>query len=106
MRGKIPEDICIGFIEKYSAEQKTLKDDIAVLEEKLLQSETTTQNVDDFIRNIKKYIDAPELTRKMCYDLIDRVIVGGLPKITGKDRTLEIVYKVDFVSALRYKLQK
>lgn len=51
--------------------------------------------MDEFIRNIKKYIYAPELTREMCYEFIDRVIVGGLPKITGKDRTIEIVYKVD-----------
>lgn len=25
VKGKIPEDICIGFIEKYSAEQKSLR---------------------------------------------------------------------------------
>lgn len=37
VKGKIPEDICIGFIEKYSAEQKTLKEEIATLEVKYLR---------------------------------------------------------------------
>ena len=103
VRGKIPEDICIGFIEKYSAEQKTLKEEIETLKEHLSETETTQQNTDDFIRNVKKYLNAPELTREMCYEIIDRVVVGGLPKITGEARSIDIVYKVDIASVLRHK---
>ena len=40
----------------------------------------------------------------MCYELIDRVVVGGLPKVAGKEREIDIVYKVDIASVLRYKL--
>lgn len=64
------------------------------------------QSADEFIRNIKKYLEAPVLTREMCYELIDRVIVGGLEKITGKEREIDIVYKVDIASVLRYKFRK
>ena len=39
----------------------------------------------------------------MCYELIDRIIVGGHPKHTGKERVIDIVYKVDIASVLRYK---
>lgn len=106
VKGKIPEDICIGFIQKYSEEQKSVTAEIDELERKLTESETTMQSADDFIRDIKKYLNAPELTREMCYELIDRVIVGGLPKVTGKDREIEIVYKIDIMSVLRYKLHK
>lgn len=106
VKGKIPEDICIGFIEKYSAEQKTLKEEIAGLEAKVQEAESATQNVDDFIWNIKKCLEVPELTREMYYELIDRVIVGGLPKVTGKDRTIEIVYKVDISSVLNHRFKK
>lgn len=104
--GKIPEDICIGFIEKYSAEQKTLKEEITALEEKISQIESATQNVDEFIRNIKKYIDVPRLTREMCYELIDRVIVGSSPKSAEQERVIEIVYKVDIAFALQHKFEK
>lgn len=106
LKGKMPEEICIGFIERYSAEQKTLESEIKVLEEKVIQTETAKQNVDDFICNIKKYLDVPELTREMCYELIDKIIIGGHPKHTGKEREIEIIYKVDIASVLRYRFKK
>ena len=106
VRGKIPEDICVSFIEKYSAEQKSLAAEIEELERKLGETETVRQNADDFIRDIKKYLDAPTLTHEMCFELIDRIVIGGLPKATGKERTIEIVYKVDIASVLRDRFKK
>lgn len=106
VKGKMPEDICLNFIEKYSNEHRTLTDEITAIEEKIANVESMTENVDDFIRNIKKYLEVPELIREMCYELIDRVVVGGLPKITGKERVIEIVYKVDISSVLRQKYSK
>lgn len=103
-KGKMPEEVCFGFIEKYIAEQNALTAEIEEIENNLKETEATQQSADNFIRAIKKYLDAPELTREMCYELIDRVIVGGLPKITGKERIIEIVYKIDIASVLRHKL--
>lgn len=105
VNGKMPEKMCFEFIDKYSAEKETLIAEIEVLEENLKATENTKQTADDFIKAIKKYLNAPALTREMCYELIDRVIVGGLPKVTGKERTIEIVYKVDIMSVLRHKLK-
>ena len=106
VKGKMPEDICIGFIQKYSEEQKRLEAEIAESETRLTETGNTIQSADDFIRNIKKYLEVPELTREMCYELIDRIIVGGSPNITGKEREIDIVYKVDIASVLRHKLNK
>ena len=106
VKGKMPEDICLGFIQKYSEEQKKLETEIAELEVKLTETENTIQSADEFIRSIKKYLDAPELTREMCYELIDRIIIGGASDTAGKEREIEIVYKVDIVSVLRHKLNK
>ena len=106
VKGKMPEDICIGFIQKYSEEQKRLGTEIVDTEKKLTETEDTIQSADEFIRNIKKYLEAPELTREMCYELIDRIIVGGSPTKTGKERTIEIVYKVDIASVLQHKLKQ
>lgn len=106
LKGKMPEDICIGFIQKYSEEQKKVNAEIAELEERLTETTNTIKSADEFIRNIKKYLEAPELTREMCYELLDRVVVGGHPKHTGKERVIDIVYKVDIASVLRYKLNK
>lgn len=101
VKGKMPEDICISFIEKYLAEQNQLKEEIVDLETHISETQTTKDTADDFIRNIKKFFNAPVLTREMCYGLIDRVIIGGLEKITGHEREIDIVYKVDITSALR-----
>ena len=106
LKGKMPEDICIGFIQKYSEELKKVEAEIAALEERLTETTNTIQSADEFIRNIKKYLEAPELTREMCYELLDCVVVGGHPKHTGKERVIDIVYKVDIASVLRYKLNK
>ena len=46
------------------------------------------------------------IDREMCYELIDRIIIGGSPKTTGKEREIDIVYKVDIASVLRHKLNK
>lgn len=106
LKGKMPEEICLGFIQRYFEEQKKLETEIAGLEAKLTETENTMQSADEFIRNIKKYLEAPELTREMCYELLDRIIIGGHPKHTGKERVIDIVYKVDIASVLRYKLNK
>ena len=104
LKGKMPEDICLNFIQRYSEEQKKFEAEIAELEERLTETTNTIQSADEFIRNIKKYLEAPELTREMCYELLDRVVVGGHPKHIGKERVIDIVYKVDIASVLRYKL--
>ena len=106
VKGKIPEDICVGFIEDYSAEQKTIAAEIETLEKQLSETETSRHTADDFIRDIKKYLNAPELTREMCYELIDRIIIGGSQSVTGKEREIEIVYKIDISSVMRHRLKK
>lgn len=103
VKGKMPEDICVNFIQRYSEEQKKLQTDIAELEAKLTETDNTIQSADKFIQNIKKYLNAPELTREMCYELIDRIVIGGSPKYTGEDRMIDIVYNVDMASVLRHK---
>lgn len=102
----MPEEICIGFIEKYSAEQKTIAEEIQSIEKQLTETETTRNTADDFIRDIKKYLDAPELTREMCYELIDRIVIGGTQSVTRKEREIDIVYKVDIASVLRDNIKK
>lgn len=103
VKGKMPEDICVNFIQRYSEEQKKLQTDISELEAKLTETANTIQSADKFIQNIKKYLNAPELTREMCYELIDRIVIGGSPKYTGEDRMIDIVYNVDIASVLRHK---
>lgn len=64
LEGKIHEDICIAFIQKYSDGQKRLETEIAESETKLSETNNTIQSADEFIRNVKKYLEAPNLLSK------------------------------------------
>ena len=54
VKGKMPEDICLAFIQKYSDEQKKLETEIVELEAKLTETANTMKSADDFIRSIKE----------------------------------------------------
>ena len=64
LKGKMPEDICIAFIQKYTDEQKRLETEIAESETKLSETNNTIRSADEFIRNVKKYLDARNLLAK------------------------------------------
>lgn len=98
--GKIPEDVCVKFIDKYTTEQRHLSEDVKRLEQTLAENSQAKSNVDEFILRIKKYLEVTELTREMCLELIDRIIVGGFPRVTKQPQKIDIIYKVDINSIL------
>ena len=97
VKGKIPEDICVMLITRYTDEKKTLTADIETLNESLAKSNQVVADVDEFIAKIKRYLNVNELTRAMSVELIERVIIGATPKDKNTPRKIQIVYKVDLV---------
>lgn len=95
VKGKMPEDICIKLMNRYTDEQKVLTGEIQTLNESLAESNRANADVDEFISKIKRYINPTELTREMCIELIDRIIIGGAPKDRNEPRNIQIVYKVN-----------
>ena len=97
VKGKIPEDICVMLITRYTGEKKTLTAEIEELNESLTKSSQVVADVDEFIAKIKRYLNVNELTRAMSVELIERVIIGATPKDKNTPRKIQIVYKVDLV---------
>lgn len=97
VKGKMPEDICIRLINRYVDEQSALSDEIRKLDESLEEIGKINADVDEFISKIKRYMHIPELTREMCMELIDRIIVGAPSKDKSKPRNIQIVYKVNLI---------
>ena len=91
--GKIPEEICIGLMEKYLEEKKSLSVRISESEAILTENEKNTADVDEFIRRLKKYASAEELTREMCIELIERITIGKVVKDKTAEREIHIYYK-------------
>ena len=97
VKGKIPEDICVMLITRYTDEKNTLTAEIETLNESLTKSSQAVADVDEFIAKIKRYLNVTELTRAMSVELIERIIIGATPKDKDSPRQIQIVYKVDLV---------
>ena len=89
--GKVPEDLCIDLLRKYTAEQKELNAVVAELEAKQQQTRKDEEDVEKFVSRLKKYADATELTREMCLELIEYIVVDEYA--ADRPRHIEIYYK-------------
>lgn len=89
--GKIPEHICVSFLEKYEAEQQELRAVIADLEERLSAEKQDREDVEEFIRRLKKYVDVQTLTRELGLELIEYMTVGAYTP--NEPREINIYYK-------------
>ena len=90
--GKIPEHICVNFLQKYEAEQNELRTVIMELEEKLTAEQRNKEDVEEFIRRLKKYVDFQELTRELCLELIEYVTIDEYS--SDRPRVINIYYKL------------
>lgn len=94
LEGKIPEDVCLKMIEKYSAERQQLFEEVRnqTTEEQTFQQAEI--GIDEFIDRIKNHINDVSVTRELCLELIDKIVIGGNPSVTGKPQDVEIFYKI------------
>lgn len=90
--GKIPEDVCVNLIEKYQTEQKQLSEEVKQLEAKINAVKQDANDVDEFIKRLKKYTDVQELTREMCLELIEYITVDEYA--ADRPREIHIYYKL------------
>lgn len=88
---KVPEDVCIDLLQKYTAEQKELAAVVADLEARQQESRKDEEDVEKFITRLKKYAGADELTREMCLELIEYIVVDEYA--ADRPRHIEIYYK-------------
>lgn len=90
--GKISESVCIKLLEKYEAEQADLSEKIEKLEARINSAKQDENDVDEFIRRLKKYTDVQELTREMCLELIEYITVDEYA--ADRPRDIHIYYKL------------
>ena len=102
---KIPEDICISLLNNYQKEKEDLESEISQINLRIEKVKQNTQNVDEFIKRVKKYLEAPTLTREMTMELIEFVTIDKYrPKKDPIPREIHIYYKlIDDVDNLDFK---
>lgn len=100
LEGKIPEDICLKLIEKYTAERQELSAAINNLEANDDTFQQAKIDIEDFIKRVKKHLYEVSITRELCLELIDKIVIGGSSSVTGKPQEVEIYYKIDLKSVI------
>ena len=92
--GKIPEEICIGLLSRYQAEQTEKMGQLKELKEQLREVQTAQDGVQEWISRIRQCRDMDTLDRDMLLRLIDRIEVGDVKDSNGqKEREIRIHYK-------------
>ena len=91
--GKVPEDLCLETLGQFRAEEAELTEKVKSLTATLEQDGKARDDIEEFICRLKQYADAPELTREMCVDLIEYVVIGDRPKEKSTPRRIQIYYK-------------
>lgn len=91
--GKVPEDLCLETLSQFRAEEAELSEKVKSLTVTLEQDSKARDDIEEFICRLKQYADAPELTREMCVDLIEYVVIGDRPKDKSTPRRIQIYYK-------------
>ena len=82
-------------IDKYQAEKKALKAEYDEMQKRSDAEQQDQEDVAEFIRRLKRYAGASELTREMCLDLIEYVTVDENNKgHKDRPRKIHIYYKL------------
>lgn len=91
--GNMPEKTCADLLAKYQQEKDTLQTELDILVQRADADKQDEADVDEYIRRLKSYAGAEELTRQMCLDLIEYFTVDAYQ---GRKtiRDIHIYYKL------------
>ena len=91
--GRIPEDLCLEMLNQFRTEEAELTEKVKSLTASLEEDSKAKDDVEEFIRRLKQFADIPELTREMCLNLIEYIVIGDRPKDKSIPRDIQIYYK-------------
>ena len=78
----------------YEQEQKQIKQEIERLQNLIDEGEQERYDLNQFLKNVRKYTDPETLTAEMVNELIDKIIVHAPDKSSGhRKQKIEIYYK-------------
>ncbi|MCQ2545910.1 MAG: DUF4368 domain-containing protein [Clostridia bacterium] len=76
----------------YQKEKEKLSSELNAIQNRISTQLQDSKDVDEFISRLKKYAGADKLTREMCLELIEYVIIDENPG-RGKSRDIHVYYK-------------
>ncbi len=92
--GRVPEKVCIPLLEKYQAEKDTLTAEYDELHQRTQTEQQDEADVDEYIRRLRSYAGAEQLTRQMALELIEYVTIDENPNDKKAVRDIHVYYKL------------
>lgn len=91
--GNLTEERFVKLSQAYEQEQSLLTERVKILRKELSQSKEQADNVNKFMRLVKRYTEIDELTPEIVREFIQKVIVHQAEKVNDKRRqAVEIIY--------------
>ena len=91
--GNMPDKACAELLDSYQQEKENLQAELNELKKRSDSYKREEEDVDEFIRRLKSYAGAEELTRQMCLELLEYVTIDKyVDKHTQRD--VHIYYKL------------
>ena len=92
--GKLTDERFRNLSFNYDKEQQELKQKIEQLKEKLNTTENKSENLNQFLINVKKYTEIKELSIEILNELIEKIVIHQSKKINKKyEQTIDIYYR-------------
>lgn len=83
----------------YEQEHKQIKKEITRLQDLINEGEQERYDLNQFLKNVRKYTDPEALTAEMVNELIDKIIVHSPDKSSRhRKQKIEIYYKVSIIN--------
>lgn len=92
--GKMPEDVAFTLLDKYQTEKKSLQAENDEMQKRTDMAKQDETDVVEYIRRLKSYAGAEELTRQMALDLIEYITIDVNPRKKAIPRDIHIYYKL------------
>ncbi|MDE6788839.1 MAG: recombinase family protein [Ruminococcus sp.] len=91
--GRVAESMALSLLGDYQQEKEKLTAEIAILKESCEAKQQAENDVNEFIRRLKKYAGAEKLTRAMTLELLEYVVIDKNPRKRHAEREIHIYYK-------------
>lgn len=91
--GNLSDKVCTELITGYQQEKEKLQEQLAEIQTRLDTQQQSEDDVDEYIRRLKAYAGANELTRQMCVDLIEYITIDAYNG-RKEPRNIHIYYKL------------
>lgn len=79
---------------EYEAEQKEVKIKIVQLQKLIDSGEQVQHDLQQFLKNVRKYTDPEKLTAEILNDLVDKIVIHAPDKSSGhRKQKIKIYYK-------------